>query len=137
MGHGIPVQCEAPQSPSHTEHVWAADLSEGAQGLQAPGHGTGEALLSAQRREDQAVLRAVGLIGPVRAPELLDGLVRAPGQLMRQVHPLPLVDEAPAGMPGRLTHTSLFQAHKKDAECYQASSCMKVLCRLGEQAKMT
>lgn len=42
------------------------------------------------------------LVGAVRAPKLLNGLVRAPGQLMRQVHPLPLIDEAPAGMLGTI-----------------------------------
>ena len=32
----------------------------------------------------------------MRAPKLLDGLVRAPGQLVRQVHALPLVQRPPA-----------------------------------------
>ncbi len=38
------------------------------------------------------------LIGPVRAAELLDGLVGAPGQLKRQVHASPLIERAAVGM---------------------------------------
>ena len=51
------------------------------------------------------------LVGAVRAPKLLDRLVRAPGQLVRQVHPLPLVLRAPAWdgdrTRGSAFHTSL------------------------------
>ena len=84
------------------ESCWTMYLSEGAQRLQPPGHSAGKALLSAERGEHQAVLRAVRLIGPVCAPKLLNGLVRTPGELVRQVHPLPLVDKAPVG------HRSIF-----------------------------
>ena len=67
------------------------DLGEGAQGLQAPSHGGSKAALPAQGGEEQAVLRPMHLVGPVRAPELLQALVSAPGQLQGKVHPAPLV----------------------------------------------
>lgn len=72
-------------------------LGEGAQGLQSPGDCRCESPLAAQGREQQSVLGSVRLIGAVRPPKLLDGLVRRPGQLQRQVHPPPLVLRPPAG----------------------------------------
>ena len=73
-----------------------AHLGQSTQRLQSAGHSTGKPFFPAQGREHKPILWAVRLVGPVGAPELLDGLVCAPGQLMRQVHPLPLVREPPA-----------------------------------------
>lgn len=43
---------------------------------------------------------AAHLVGAVAAPQLLDRLVCAPGQLHRDVHPAALVAEARAGVEG-------------------------------------
>lgn len=70
-------------------------LCEGPERLKTPGHRAGEAPLAAEGREHEAVLRPVRLVGAVRAAKLLNGLVCAPGQLVREVHPLPLVLRPP------------------------------------------
>lgn len=91
------------------ENSGGEDLGEGAKGLEAAGDGGGEAFLAAERSEDEAVLGAVGLVGAMRAAKLLDGFVRAPGQFVRQMHSLPLIQRSPErGMP----HSPSALAHK-------------------------
>ena len=71
-------------------------------------------LLQMQRTQAEGL----HLIRPVRAPKLLDGLVRAPGEFVRQVHPLSLVQRPPASKPTRrlvspapLQHPGCSKAH--------------------------
>ena len=65
----LPNAAACPQSQGGT------NLRQRAQALEAARHGGGKAALAPQRREDQAVLRAVRLVGAVRAAKLLDRFV--------------------------------------------------------------
>ena len=73
-----------------------AHLCQSPERLQPPGNGAGKAAFPAEGRENEAVLRPVRLICAVGAAKLLNGLVSAPGKLVGQVNPLPLVLRPPA-----------------------------------------
>mmetsp|Transcript_21706 Transcript_21706/g.51477 ORF Transcript_21706/g.51477 Transcript_21706/m.51477 type:complete len:693 (-) Transcript_21706:330-2408(-) len=71
---------------------------ERAEGLQPLGHRRCEPPLTATCRHHEDVLRAVDLVGAVRAAALLDGLVGAPRQLERDVHAAAAVLHAAVGL---------------------------------------
>lgn len=80
----------------------SANLCEGAHNLQPTSHGGREPALAAQGGEQQAILRAVRLVGTVAASKLLQALVSRPRQLQSQVHPPALVLRSPAAILQRM-----------------------------------
>ena len=75
-------------------------MSERAEALQPLGHSRSEPLFARQLRYQEHVLRRAHLVRPVGPAELLDGPVRRPRQLYRDVHAPELVRVAAIRLQG-------------------------------------
>jgi len=76
----------------------AVPLRQRAQSLEPARHGGREAPLASDARNEELVLRRRRLVRPVRTAQLLDRLVRRPGQLERDVDAAALVADAAVGL---------------------------------------